>query len=98
METSRPDGVTQRKGIFIKHQTRVALNNLSDQEYGQLIRQIDDYAFMGVVPEFESNMEASMFNMLKDYDDYDENHYREIIEKRRAAGKKGAEVRWSKAI
>ena len=38
-----------------------------------------------------------MFGFLKKYDDYDEAHYREIVEKRRIAGKKGAESRWNKA-
>lgn len=98
MEASKPGGITQRKGIFIKHQTRIALDMLTDEEYGKLVRQIDDYAFGGTVPKFSSRFEASMFNMLKDYDDYDENHYREIIEKRRVAGKKGAEARWNKAV
>ena len=47
--------------------------------------------------EFDNPMEEGMFGFLKQYDDYDEAHYREIVEKRRIAGKKGAESRWNKA-
>ena len=88
---------SQRLGTFIPHKTRLILNCLSDEQYGRILRQLDDYAFKGITPEFDNPMEEGMFGFLKQYDDYDEAHYREIVEKRRIAGKKGAESRWNKA-
>lgn len=88
---------SQRLGTFIPHKTRLILNCLSDEQYGRILRQLDDYAFEGITPEFDNPMEEGMFGFLKQYDDYDEAHYREIVEKRRIAGKKGAESRWNKS-
>ena len=96
METKQCKEPSQRKGIFIRHQTRLILDSLSDEEYCRIIRQFDDYAFKGIEPVFEKASDIALFGFLKQCDDYDEASYREVIEKRRAAGKKGAEARWNK--
>ena len=97
VEKEKIKSPSQRLGTFIPHKTRLILNCLSDEQYGRILRQLDDYAFEGITPEFDNPMEEGMFGFLKQYDDYDEAHYREIVEKRRIAGKKGAESRWNKA-
>lgn len=98
MENQRPEEEPKRKGIFIFHQSRLELDTLTDEEYGRMIRALDDHAFNGTNPQFENRFLEMAFNILKNRDDYDEARYREIVEKRRAAGKKGAEARWNKAV
>ena len=55
---------SQRLGTFIPHKTRLILNCLSDEQYGRILRQLDDYAFKGITPEFDNPMEEGMFGFL----------------------------------
>ena len=69
-------------------------NRLSDAQFGQLMRIAISYQKDGVVPEVVDTSVGLAFDVIRH--DLDENNrkYAEVVEKRRQAGKQGAEIRW----
>ncbi len=84
------------KGVFLFLTTIHSLDPLSDEAFGAIIRAIAHYAETGVLPDLESAPANATLNFLKWQVDRDIERYKSVVLKRRAAGKKGASVRWGK--
>lgn len=86
--------VKNRKGVLLYYNFFHALENLKDEQLGRILREFVIYSETGNEPDPEDSVEYALFNFLKTWDDVDNKRYENILEKRRSAGKKGAEVRW----
>ena len=84
------------QGVFLFLTTIRSLDPLSDEEFGEVIRAVANYAETGVLPELDDGHSAAMRNFLKWQVDRDIERYKKVVLKRRAAGKKGAAARWNK--
>ncbi len=84
---------------FIIHENIIRMSSLlSDEQLGQLLRQLYLYAGQGEVPDEESNVTLTMiFNEWRLQFEYDKKHYEHVRQKRSEAGRKGLAKRWQKS-
>ena len=69
---------------------------LSDEQFGQLIRYAMAYQLTEEIPDIDDPFLAFAFDSVKCAIDDNNIKYDAKIEARRAAGKKGSEIRWGK--
>ena len=84
---------------FIIHENIIRMSSLlSDEQLGQLLRQLYLYAGQGEVPDEESDVALTMiFNEWRLQFEYDKEHYEHVRQKRSEAGRKGLAKRWQKS-
>jgi hypothetical protein len=84
---------------FIIHENIIRMSSLlSNEQLGQLLRQLYLYAGQGEVPDEESNVTLTMiFNEWRLQFEYDKKHYEHVRQKRSEAGRKGLAKRWQKS-
>ncbi len=95
-EESEMEKEIKIQGVFLFLNTIHSLDPLTNEEFGEIIRAVADYAETGVLPELDSASAAATLNFLKWQVDRDIERYKSVVLKRRAAGKKGAIARWGK--
>lgn len=83
-----------RKGVFVYYDLFKMLDSLTDEQFGKAIRIFVGYSCgeEQVIP-VDQIVEIAV-ECLKLWDGIDRAKYEKILEKRRAAGIKGAEKRW----
>ena len=94
MSENNNEKVKNRKGVILYYDFFHALENLNDERLGRILREFIVYSETGKGPNPDDSFEHALFVFLKSWDDFDNEKYEKILEKRRSAGKKGAEVRW----
>ena len=72
-----------------------AMNELTDEEFGQFIRAYADYVENGIEPGFPDRSMRMMWKTIKSFDEANQHKYSLTVEARREAGRKGAEKRWN---
>ena len=87
---------TEKPGIMLyKDDFELLLENFEEKEFKPFMQAIYDYAFDGVIPDFENNRVLKMaWQKMKAKMDKDHAKYEEIRKKRSEAGHKGAEARY----
>ena len=88
------DGESARRGVMIYYDMIANFRRLSNEQMGELMFAFLDYSSGGPEPELTDPAVAVAFGFMKLFDDFDRAKYEAIVEKKRAAGKKGAEARW----
>lgn len=83
-----------RKGFFLYHGVCDMCASLTDEQFGKAIRALITYQKTGSEPKIENEFVKIAFDFMKVWDGIDRERYEKILEKRRGAGKKGAEKRW----
>lgn len=74
-----------RPGVMIYFSLRPALKYLNDEQLGQLLRAILDYAECGEVPDFLNPLLAMAWSFVVDRIDRDWESYQQKVEKRKYA-------------
>lgn len=74
-----------RPGVMLYFSIRPALKYLNDEQLGQLLRAILDYAEYGEVPDFLEPLLAMVWSVVVSGIDWDWAHYLEKVEKRKYA-------------
>ena len=74
-----------------------AMDELTDEEFGQFIRAYADYVESGIEPGFPDRSMRMMWKTIKSFDEANQHKYSLTVEARREAGRKGAEKRWNQA-
>lgn len=72
-----------------------AMDELTDEEFGQFIRAYADYVENGIEPGFPDRSMRMMWKTIKSFDEANQHKYSLTVEARREAGRKGAEKRWN---
>ena len=72
-----------------------AMDELTDEEFGQFIRAYADYVENGIEPGFPDRSMRMMWKTIKSFDEANQHKYSLTVEARRDAGRKGAEKRWN---
>ena len=72
-----------------------AMDELTDEEFGQFIRAYADYVENGIEPGFSDRSMRMMWKTIKSFDEANQHKYSLTVEARREAGRKGAEKRWN---
>lgn len=72
-----------------------AMDELTDEEFGQFIRAYADYVENGIEPGFLDRSMRMMWKTIKSFDEANQHKYSLTVEARREAGRKGAEKRWN---
>lgn len=72
-----------------------AMDELTDEEFGQFIRAYADYVENGIEPDFPDRSMRMMWKTIKSFDKANQHKYSLTVEARREAGRKGAEKRWN---
>jgi hypothetical protein len=72
-----------------------AMDELTDEEFGQFIRAYADYVENGIEPVFPDRSMRMMWKTIKSFDEANRRKYSLTVEARREAGRKGAEKRWN---
>ena len=72
-----------------------AMDELTDEEFGQFIRAYADYVENGIEPGFPDRSMRMMWKTIKSSDEANQHKYSLTVEARREAGRKGAEKRWN---
>ena len=80
-----------KPGIMLYYRTTEALENLDDGQFGRLVRAMLDYGRSGKEPKLEGILAAG-WPFLKGVLDEDDERYKRVVERRRAAAYK----RWNK--
>jgi|SaaInlStandDraft_4_1057021.scaffolds.fasta_scaffold11066_3 hypothetical protein len=83
-----------RKSFLIHTDSLEILDDLTDEQAGQLFKAIKDYQF-GNEPKLSQLIKIA-FNPFKNYFERDNEKWESEIDKRREAGRLGAEARWGK--
>lgn len=72
-----------------------AMDELTDEEFGQFIRAYADYVESGIEPGFSDRSMRMMWKTIRSFDEANQHKYSLTVEARREAGRKGAEKRWN---
>ncbi len=83
-----------KKSFLIHTDSLEILDDLTDEQAGKLFKAIKDYQF-GDKPKLPQLIKIA-FNPFKNYFERDNEKWESEIEKRREAGRLGAEARWGK--
>ncbi len=70
---------------------------LTDEEAGQLLKAVLEYARDGVMPEIENRMVSLTFSFIMAQMDRDNEKYEATVERRKEAGRQGGLAKSSKA-
>jgi len=84
-----------KKSFLIHTDSLEILDDLTDEQAGKLFKAIKDYQF-GKEPKLSQLIKIA-FNPFKNYFERDNDKWESEIEKRREAGRLGAEARWGKS-
>ena len=85
-----------RNYAALLHEYLEEMEDLSDAEFGRLCRSLLEYSMTGTSPALSGN-ERFYFKRVKMQEDRFQASYDDLTEKRREAGRKGAEAKLSKA-
>lgn len=85
-----------RNYAALLHEYLEEMEDLSDAEFGRLCRSLLAYSMTGASPALSGN-ERFYFKRVKMQEDRFQASYDDLTEKRREAGRKGAEAKLSKA-
>lgn len=84
-----------RTSIILLLERVHAMDELTDEEFGQFIRAYADYVENGIEPGFPDRSMRMMWKTIKSFDEANQHKYSLTVEARREAGRKGAEKRWN---
>lgn len=82
-----------RNYAALPHEYLLEMSELTDEEFGRLVRGLLRFSMTGEVPELPGNERFFLYRIMTREQGLQES-YEELAQARSAAGKKGAAVRW----
>lgn len=83
----------EQKSFLLYKRYRDQINQLSNEQAGQLMKAIFDYTTESIEPDFDDLALSILFGIIKTDIDSDASRFEEVCEKRSEAGKKGGRPR-----
>ena len=85
----------KRTSIILLLEHVHAMDELTDEEFGQFVRSYANYVENDAEPDFTDRSMRMMWKTVKAFDETNQHKYSLTVEARREAGRKGAEKRWN---